>query len=67
MTLDVDIICIPVTEKLPFVLKRAPVNGVSAHGMQVLLACWKPPLNTLGQREGGTSRAGHSCSSLSGS
>lgn len=32
MTLDVDIICLPVTEKLPFVLKRAPVSGVSADG-----------------------------------
>lgn len=28
MTYDVDIICVPVTERLPFILKRAPVNGV---------------------------------------
>lgn len=28
MTYEVDIISIPVTERLPFVLKRAPVNGV---------------------------------------
>ncbi|XP_033467880.1 ribonuclease P protein subunit p30 isoform X3 [Epinephelus lanceolatus] len=27
MTYDVDIICIPVTEKLPFFFKRAPING----------------------------------------
>ncbi|CAG12154.1 unnamed protein product, partial [Tetraodon nigroviridis] len=33
MTLDVDIVCIPVTEKLPFVLKRAPVNGAVDRGL----------------------------------
>ena len=30
MMYDIDIICIPVTEKLPFFFKRAPVNGVSS-------------------------------------
>ncbi|KAK1881052.1 Ribonuclease P protein subunit p30 [Dissostichus eleginoides] len=29
MICDVDIICISVTEKLPFFFKRAPVNGRS--------------------------------------
>nr|XP_046233555.1 ribonuclease P protein subunit p30 isoform X2 [Scatophagus argus] len=33
MTYDVDIICIPVTEKLPFFFKRAPVNGAVDRGL----------------------------------
>lgn len=28
MLYEVDIICVSVTEKLPFFFKRAPVNGV---------------------------------------
>ncbi|XP_075891278.1 ribonuclease P protein subunit p30 [Nelusetta ayraudi] len=33
MTYDVDIICVPVTERLPFILKRAPVNGAIERGL----------------------------------
>ncbi|XP_068160993.1 ribonuclease P protein subunit p30 isoform X2 [Antennarius striatus] len=33
MTYDVDIVCIPVTEKLPFLFKRAPVNGAVDRGV----------------------------------
>ncbi|KAM9837828.1 ribonuclease P protein subunit p30 isoform 2-T2 [Aulostomus maculatus] len=33
MTYDVDIICVPVTEKLPFFFKRAPVNGAVDRGV----------------------------------
>ncbi|XP_068610546.1 ribonuclease P protein subunit p30 [Brachionichthys hirsutus] len=33
MTYDVDIICVPVTEKLPFFFKRAPVNGAVDRGL----------------------------------
>ncbi|XP_049418641.1 ribonuclease P protein subunit p30 [Epinephelus fuscoguttatus] len=33
MTYDVDIICIPVTEKLPFFFKRAPINGAIERGV----------------------------------
>uniref|UniRef100_A0A673BDB2 Ribonuclease P protein subunit p30 n=1 Tax=Sphaeramia orbicularis TaxID=375764 RepID=A0A673BDB2_9TELE len=33
MTYDVDIICISVTEKLPFFFKRAPVNGAIERGV----------------------------------
>lgn len=33
MTYDVDIICISVTEKLPFFFKRAPVNGAIDRGV----------------------------------
>ncbi|TWW82350.1 ribonuclease P protein subunit p30-like [Takifugu rubripes] len=33
MSLDVDIIVIPVTEKLPFTFKRAPVNGAVDRGV----------------------------------
>ncbi|CAJ1081296.1 ribonuclease P protein subunit p30 isoform X3 [Xyrichtys novacula] len=33
MTLDIDIICITVTEKLPFFFKRAPINGAVERGV----------------------------------
>ncbi|KAG7271613.1 hypothetical protein CRUP_009271 [Coryphaenoides rupestris] len=33
MTFDVDIICITVTERLPFFFKRAPVNGARERGV----------------------------------
>uniref|UniRef100_UPI0037E94AC7 ribonuclease P protein subunit p30 isoform X2 n=1 Tax=Semicossyphus pulcher TaxID=241346 RepID=UPI0037E94AC7 len=33
MTFDVDLICISVTEKLPFFFKRAPVNGAMERGV----------------------------------
>ncbi|KAF3853031.1 hypothetical protein F7725_013719 [Dissostichus mawsoni] len=33
MICDVDIICISVTEKLPFFFKRAPVNGATERGV----------------------------------
>ncbi|XP_018544227.1 ribonuclease P protein subunit p30 [Lates calcarifer] len=33
MSYDIDIICVPVTEKLPFTLKRAPVNGAVDRGV----------------------------------
>ncbi|CAL8303987.1 unnamed protein product [Lota lota] len=33
MTFDVDIICITVTERLPFFFKRAPINGARERGV----------------------------------
>ncbi|KAM3872243.1 ribonuclease P protein subunit p30 [Diretmus argenteus] len=33
MMFDVDIICVTVTEKLPFIFKRAPVNGAVERGL----------------------------------
>ncbi|XP_030611787.1 ribonuclease P protein subunit p30 [Archocentrus centrarchus] len=33
MVYDIDIICVPVTEKLPFFFKRAPINGAIDRGV----------------------------------
>lgn len=44
MLYDVDIICISVTEKLPFFFKRAPINGVNRHqACQECYHCPPPP------------------------
>uniref|UniRef100_UPI003AACCD73 ribonuclease P protein subunit p30-like n=1 Tax=Centroberyx gerrardi TaxID=166262 RepID=UPI003AACCD73 len=43
MMFDVDIICITVTEKLPFFFKRAPVNGAVERGL-VFEVCYVPAI-----------------------
>uniref|UniRef100_A0A667ZJ47 Ribonuclease P protein subunit p30 n=1 Tax=Myripristis murdjan TaxID=586833 RepID=A0A667ZJ47_9TELE len=43
MTFDVDIICVTVTEKLPFFFKRAPVSGAVERGL-VFELCYVPAI-----------------------